>query len=796
VSASPNWFKGYVPPTEEWNLWWSRKLDNTDPLLTGGPWLSLSGGTMTGPVYLSGDPTDVLQAATKGYVDAHSGSGGGSGFLPLSGGTMLGPLSLAADPVVALGATTKQYVDGAVTRAGGPFLPLSGGALTGNVSSTTTTLGDQLNLTKNYNATMTGFPHQTVNTANITVPCAQELWNNFDDVNYNVTGGTDASSGTHVVARYTQVRKYTRSVNVPSMAFIASVVDFTNQRSSVAGPLTGYELDLECAGPDDQTAFGPNGSRVGMTMNFYPARGYAGNDSQVNAAYAVFGDTSRVSFKRLFNASAAWSVAALDLSQGVQLTNASTILMSAGMRVRFAPLRDIFWDTTLFSGAGGFHMTGKVEMDELLYAPAGITAGGPITLAGNTTISGTLAANTIRNNNASITFVDAATSAYSYYTGNVAGNTTETPETVLSGIVTSNDFVTTTGLIDWLGIYDQPAAGHTGARTAIHGRMNVKGSPAGLGSFYVSVQGDTWASVNAGGTGPAPAGNMAGAEFSSNLYSGATNWGQTTGVEVSAGIASGASAQYRVLVSLEANSSEAVRGSAFDAGISFNQDATTTPMLGHGIAFGHPGHKWYFAADSVLIGAVPRSLGVGGSNSTPMVADRGLDLSKVKFTTSAVSLPGFGIDPTGQVSIANAGLTRNATGLALDISRVLVTGAAVANGGTAYAVNDLVYELTSGTTLQVTSISGTGNGPITGLSIVVPGGLLSAAPGGPLPVSYGNGSGATVTLTTAARNALSVNPSGGPLGFYGATPVAKQIGVPITAAGIHAALTALGLIAP
>ena len=32
------------------------------------------------------------------------------------------------------------------------------------------------------------------------------------------------------------------------------------------------------------------------------------------------------------------------------------------------------------------------------------------------------------------------------------------------------------------------------------------------------------------------------------------------------------------------------------------------------------------------------------------------------------------------------------------------------------------------------------------------------------------------------------------LGFYGATGVAKQTGVPVTAAGIHAALVALGLI--
>jgi hypothetical protein len=354
---------------------------------SSGAWLPLSGGQLTGPLYLAGDPIQPNQAATRGYVDAHSGSGGGAGFLPLSGGTMLGPLTLAANAAAPLQAASLQQLNAAV--AGGPFLPLAGGAVTGNVSSVTTMAGDQLNLTKNYATTLTGSPHQTVNTANITVPMTRELWNNFDDVNYNVAGGTDASTGVNLVGRYTQIRKSTRSVNVPCMSIITSVVDFTNQPSSVAGPLVGYELDLECAGADDQTAFGPNGSRVGMTMNFYPARGYAGNDSVVNDAYAVYGDPSRVSFKRLFNASAAWSFAAIDLTQGVQLPSATSIAMNAGMRIRFAPLRDIYWDTTLFSGAGGFNVTGKMEVDELLYAPGSFTASGTISLAGNATIGTT-----------------------------------------------------------------------------------------------------------------------------------------------------------------------------------------------------------------------------------------------------------------------------------------------------------------------------------------------------------------------------------------------------------------------
>lgn len=51
---------------------------------------------------------------------------------------------------------------------------------------------------------------------------------------------------------------------------------------------------------------------------------------------------------------------------------------------------------------------------------------------------------------------------------------------------------------------------------------------------------------------------------------------------------------------------------------------------------------------------------------------------------------------------------------------------------------------------------------------------------------------ASPSLTGAIR--VGAAPS--TIGFYGTAPIAKQTGVPVTAAGIHAALTALGLIAP
>ena len=78
------------------------------------------GDTMNGPLYLAGDPTGPLEAATKDYVDTHSGGGGTGGldeatandlYVNIIGDTISGPLFLPADPTGPLEVPTKQYVD-------------------------------------------------------------------------------------------------------------------------------------------------------------------------------------------------------------------------------------------------------------------------------------------------------------------------------------------------------------------------------------------------------------------------------------------------------------------------------------------------------------------------------------------------------------------------------------------------------------------------------------------------------------------------------------------------------------
>jgi hypothetical protein len=86
--------------------------------------VALAGGTMTGLLVLSGNPSAALGAATKQYVDAinTSLSTSISGKLSTAGGTLTGSLTLASDPSSALQAASKQYVDTAaalkVNKAG------------------------------------------------------------------------------------------------------------------------------------------------------------------------------------------------------------------------------------------------------------------------------------------------------------------------------------------------------------------------------------------------------------------------------------------------------------------------------------------------------------------------------------------------------------------------------------------------------------------------------------------------------------------------------------------------------
>ncbi len=64
--------------------------------------LAATGGTLSGPLYLNGDPTQPLQAADKHYVDASFGAA-----VPLTGGSMTGALTGPSITATQLGGTLQ-----------------------------------------------------------------------------------------------------------------------------------------------------------------------------------------------------------------------------------------------------------------------------------------------------------------------------------------------------------------------------------------------------------------------------------------------------------------------------------------------------------------------------------------------------------------------------------------------------------------------------------------------------------------------------------------------------------------
>jgi hypothetical protein len=118
----------------------------------GGPYLPLSGGTMTGPLNLANDPVGPNEAVTKNYADhliftvPNEAPMDGQAYgrelanwtpvMPKTGGVLEGDINVAgfkllglATPVNPADAATKSYVDSAI--AGGGTITLLGTVTTG-----------------------------------------------------------------------------------------------------------------------------------------------------------------------------------------------------------------------------------------------------------------------------------------------------------------------------------------------------------------------------------------------------------------------------------------------------------------------------------------------------------------------------------------------------------------------------------------------------------------------------------------------------------------------------------------
>ena len=107
--------------------------------LTLGMYLPIAGGTLTGPLILSGNATAQLGAVPLQQLNASLAT-----YLPLGGGTMTGGLQLSGNAAAQLQAVPLQQLQ--------TYLPLAGGTLTGQLTGTSITLSGVLSTPSSVNA--------------------------------------------------------------------------------------------------------------------------------------------------------------------------------------------------------------------------------------------------------------------------------------------------------------------------------------------------------------------------------------------------------------------------------------------------------------------------------------------------------------------------------------------------------------------------------------------------------------------------------------------------------------------
>ena len=326
----------------------------------------------------------------------------------------------------------------------------------------------------------------------------------------------------------------------------------------------------------------------------------------------------------------------------------------------------------------------------------------------------------------------------------------------------------------------------------------------GVANFWLTAGG------NEGGTSPSVPGGW-GQLVALNpqliMQPTATNYMEASIVEWNIDVQAGASVARKYGIKIVGGPTDAVRGTVVDAAFKFGGSLGSVGWKNL-ILFGGDIAVW-----PALSGHIMRAE-LSTRSRTPSSIG-GLSLEQIAFPVISVANSArgalrsnaFTVDGAGTTQIGTAYLTPGSAGLAVDVKGIVGAGTpTVFAGGSGYLVGDFLFDAWGGIYL-VQSISGSAVATVSVYTDAngntrqpyYPAGTPPANPVATTPwgSSY-PAAGCTLTLAwDTSRRALQIQPTaGGTLGFYGSAPVAKQTGVAVTAAGIHAALTSLGLIAP
>jgi hypothetical protein len=205
------------------------------------------------------------------------------------------------------------------------------------------------------------------------------------------------------------------------------------------------------------------------------------------------------------------------------------------------------------------------------------------------------------------------------------------------------------------------------------------------------------------------------------------------------------------------------------------------------------GAQWGFNSTATLIHA---GLGVNFL-TVPSAAKWGVDMLQATFSAGYLRSTGFSVDGSGSVQIGTSILSANSTGALFDAPGAIATATALNAGGSGWVLNDVFFFGPNESGIGYAS--GVTAGAVTAITILRQPVSATDAPSAVGVTTRkwapGLGTGLTVNITWSVRDGVTIASAARKLAFYGATPVAKPTGVAVSAAGVHAALVTLGLIA-
>ena len=306
------------------------------------------------------------------------------------------------------------------------------------------------------------------------------------------------------------------------------------------------------------------------------------------------------------------------------------------------------------------------------------------------------------------------------------------------------------------------------------GALATNDKAGGGAGGFLAMQIARRGAKNQGGTGLTPStcfGSNWGIDIVNVLTPGATNHYLQNGLEINQSVQAGASVVRRAGLQISSPGTHVNRGALFDNGILIANGAGAAPLR-NGIMFG-----------SLLGGVAPLGTDsgvlvyqIGADRLAP--ANIGIDFNDCTFTTAAMRMPGgFSVSPAGALQLSTAFLTPTATGLSIDATGSVATGApAITSGGSGYNPGEIMEDGYGGVYYN----NSVASGAVTTIVVIVQPTYPTTSPPATLTMisrPAGVGTGCVLTLTwSTTRTGLSLNPTGRKIGFNGTAPIAQPAG--------------------